>query len=208
MYLGFSAVVQGRKVGVDTGSGRHVGVQVEVTMKTDASAVKGIASRRVQGKVRHFDVSRPWFLDHVFKEEIRLQKVLRTDNRADGHPKRGDAGKQQAQMNGARMAAISSGDHVSPVIDTRGGGEDMTSAIIAAMSISVGQASAQERRSLQHEKDCIRRCSGQPGHMEIKDSLGPDTLSTGIHGTERRHDEPAFGLGTVERVRGGSKEPS
>ena len=46
------------------------------------------------------------FWINVSKEEIGLQKVPATDNRADGRPKRGDPGKPQAQMGGARMAAI------------------------------------------------------------------------------------------------------
>ncbi len=46
---------------------RDIGVYVGVNICTDASAAKGIASRRGLGKVRHIDVSQLWIQDKVFK---------------------------------------------------------------------------------------------------------------------------------------------
>ncbi len=39
---------------------RDLGVSIGVNVKTDASAAKGIASRKGLGKVRHIDVSQLW----------------------------------------------------------------------------------------------------------------------------------------------------
>ena len=58
-------------------------------------------------------------------------------------------GNPLAQMSGARIAALSCKHHVSPVIHTHGGGEDVMPRTIAAMSTFVGRTSVKHSRSQQ-----------------------------------------------------------
>ena len=60
-----------------------LGMKVRIRVKTDASAAKGIASRRGAGKVRHIEVSQLWVQDKVAAGEVVLQKVGTHDNIAD-----------------------------------------------------------------------------------------------------------------------------
>ena len=50
---------------------------------TDASAAKGIASRRGIGKVRHIEVHQLWIQYTVAKGEIKNVKVRGEDNMSD-----------------------------------------------------------------------------------------------------------------------------
>jgi len=60
-----------------------LGVDLGLTVKTDASAAKGIASRKGIGKVRHIEVSQLWLQDKVRIGEIEIVKVDGVDNAAD-----------------------------------------------------------------------------------------------------------------------------
>ncbi len=60
-----------------------LGIPMEIVVKTDASAAKGIASRRGAGKVRHIDVHQLWVQDLVAKGEIIILKVPGSENLAD-----------------------------------------------------------------------------------------------------------------------------
>ena len=57
--------------------------EVRVKIKTDASAAKGIASRRGAGKVRHIEVSQLWIQQEVATGRIKIVKVKGVDNVAD-----------------------------------------------------------------------------------------------------------------------------
>ena len=61
----------------------ELGVKIGVKLKTDASAAKGIATRRGMGKVRHIEVSQLWFQDKVAKGEIKVEKIDGVKNVAD-----------------------------------------------------------------------------------------------------------------------------
>ena len=50
------------------------GVETKVTVKTDASAAKGIASRRGSGKVRHIEVSQLWVQSKVAQGALKNTK--------------------------------------------------------------------------------------------------------------------------------------
>ena len=65
-----------------------LGVEVKVRLKTDATAAKGIATRRGLGKVRHIEVNQLWLQEKVTAGEIEVIKVPRAENRADAltHP--------------------------------------------------------------------------------------------------------------------------
>ena len=58
--------------------GKNIGqkkICLKVKIKTDASAAKGIASRRGAGKVRHIELNQLWMQDKVVKGEIYVGKV-------------------------------------------------------------------------------------------------------------------------------------
>ena len=47
-----------------------LGVKLKIQIKTDASAAKGIASRRGVGKIRHIEVSQLWIQEKVADSTI------------------------------------------------------------------------------------------------------------------------------------------
>ena len=58
-------------------------VKFKLEILTDASAAKGIASRRGLGKVRHLEVHYLWVQDHVASGNFILRKVWGKENPAD-----------------------------------------------------------------------------------------------------------------------------
>ena len=85
---------------------RDLGVSIGVNVKTDASAAKGIASRKGLGKVRHIDVSQLWLQDKVSKGEILIEKVSMHVNLADAMTKHVDSGKLNSHMNAVGLAIV------------------------------------------------------------------------------------------------------
>ena len=65
--LGIQAMMREFQVNVD--------VDVQVTLKTDASAAMGIAMCRGLGKVKHIDVTQLWVQDKVAEKKILIKKV-------------------------------------------------------------------------------------------------------------------------------------
>ena len=59
------------------------GVKVRIRLSTDASAAKGIASRRGLGKIRHIEVNQLWLQDKVAEGIIEVRKVNGKENIAD-----------------------------------------------------------------------------------------------------------------------------
>ena len=51
------------------------GLKASVQLNTDASAAKGIASRKGLGKIRHVEVQQLWLQDKVASGEIVVKKV-------------------------------------------------------------------------------------------------------------------------------------
>ena len=64
---------------------KEFGVDMRIRVSTDASAAKGIASRRGLGKVlaRHIEVNQLWVQDKVANGEIEIRKVDVKVNIAD-----------------------------------------------------------------------------------------------------------------------------
>ena len=60
-----------------------LGVKRGIKLKTDASAAKGIATRRGLGKVRHIEVSQLWLQEKVQRGDIDVIKVPGKTNKAD-----------------------------------------------------------------------------------------------------------------------------
>ena len=72
--------------------------EFKLEVLTDASAAKGIASRRGLGKVRHFEVHYLWVQDHVANGTFSLRKVWGKENPADLMTKGLPASEVQAHL--------------------------------------------------------------------------------------------------------------
>ena len=71
-----------------------------VTVKTDASAAKGIATRRGMGKVRHIEVNQLWVQEKVASGSLRIVKIGTDENLADHLTKYLDGQGILCHMNG------------------------------------------------------------------------------------------------------------
>lgn len=60
-----------------------LGVNTSLRVSIDATAAKGISSRKGLGKVRHIAVSQLWVQDRIRRGDFVLQKVGTEDNLAD-----------------------------------------------------------------------------------------------------------------------------
>ena len=60
-----------------------MGVRIGIRLKTDASAAKGIATRRGMGKVRHIEVNQLWLQADVARGDIKVEKINGVKNIAD-----------------------------------------------------------------------------------------------------------------------------
>jgi len=80
----YYGLVRGAPIGMGAQSMlRDMGVDCRVRVSTDASAAKGIASRRGLGKVRHIEVNQLWVQDKVSKGELEVRKVSGSVNISD-----------------------------------------------------------------------------------------------------------------------------
>ena len=59
------------------------GVRVTIRVNSDASAAKGMASRKGLGKVRHIAVNQLWIQDRVSRGDLTISKVNGKENLAD-----------------------------------------------------------------------------------------------------------------------------
>ena len=62
---------------------KDMGLEVPIEIMTDASAAKGIASRRGLGKTRHIQVHYLWVQERVGNGDFKLCKVWGGENPAD-----------------------------------------------------------------------------------------------------------------------------
>ena len=62
---------------------RDLGVEVEITMHSDASAARAAASRRGLGKVRHLQTRFLWLQDAVASKSVSLRVIPGSENPAD-----------------------------------------------------------------------------------------------------------------------------
>ena len=62
---------------------RDMGWTMRITLHSDATAAIGIARRKGLGKIRHLDVTDLWIQDTIRSKQIKLLKVLGTENVAD-----------------------------------------------------------------------------------------------------------------------------
>ena len=70
-----------------------MGIARGIKLCTDASAAKGIASRKGLGKARHVEVNQLWLQDKVGRGDINVLKVSGHENIADALTKHVEASK-------------------------------------------------------------------------------------------------------------------
>ena len=95
-----------------------LGIDVQVTIMTDATAAIGIARRRGLGKVRHLATADLWIQDRLRKKDFTLTKIPGSDNPADMLTKHVDKSIMSKHMKtlglryeGGRAASAPSIDH-------------------------------------------------------------------------------------------------
>jgi hypothetical protein len=89
---------------------RDINVHLKVKVKTDASAAKGIATRRGIGRVRHIEVHQLWVQDKVAAGELEIVKIPTHANPSDNLTKY--LGREDVQKHICSTSAfISAGRH-------------------------------------------------------------------------------------------------
>jgi len=91
-----------------------LGVQMKLDLLTDASAAKGIATRKGIGKVRHIEVSQLWLQDKARKGEIEVIKVEGSKNVADALTKAVNQEDLNRHIEKVRMTAEEGRHELSP----------------------------------------------------------------------------------------------
>jgi len=101
----YYGLVKGGSVGIGIQSMLlDMGVETEaVVLNTDATAAKGIASRRGLGKLRHLAVSQLWLQGKVASGLMRIEKVKGTENVADALTKHVERDKLQRHIESMNM---------------------------------------------------------------------------------------------------------
>ena len=80
----YYSMVKGGSIGLGTQAMiKELGVELPITMRSDASAAIGIVMRRGLGKIRHIDVSQLWLQEKVRSGEIKMIKVKSSENKSD-----------------------------------------------------------------------------------------------------------------------------
>ena len=106
---------------------KDLGVSKGLKIKTDASAAKGIATRKGLGKVRHLEVNLLWLQDKVSKGEIEIEKIPGKTNRADALTK-ALGGEELREHIGWLQAEIAKGRHpIMPATTEKTSGEESAS---------------------------------------------------------------------------------
>ena len=62
---------------------KEMGIEIPITIRSDASAAIGIVMRRGLGKIRHIDVTQLWLQDKVRSGDIKILKVKSSENNSD-----------------------------------------------------------------------------------------------------------------------------
>ena len=95
-----------------------LGVTMNIRLRTDASAAKGIATRRGLGKVRHIEVNQLWLQEKVNNGEIQVMKVKGEGNLADGltKPLEGPGVKKHVEL--TRQEVVEGRSVLTPEFET------------------------------------------------------------------------------------------
>ena len=114
-----TSIVKGAAQGLGFQSlAADLGIKLDVTIMTDATAAIGIARRRGLGKVRHLATADLWIQDRLRKKDFALVKIPGAENPADMLTKYVDKALMQKHMSklglhyeGGRAASAPSIEH-------------------------------------------------------------------------------------------------
>jgi hypothetical protein len=98
---------------------QDLGMDVEIEVRTDASAAKAIASRRGCGKVRHIDVATLWVQEKVAKKEVRLVKIPGSENLADSLTKHVDKSTLDRLFPHLNIGQVSGRHPIMPQVEAK-----------------------------------------------------------------------------------------
>ena len=130
----FYSIVKGGSVSIGVRSILcEMGVKARIRINTDASAAKGIASRRGIGKIRHIEVNQLWIQDRVARGEIELSKVPGKTNIADALTKYVECEGIQYHMANTNQTVMSGRHAIMPEMAED---EHALSCIVHTVSIS------------------------------------------------------------------------
>ena len=70
--------------------GRDLGLEMSITLLSDATAALGMSRRLGVGKIRHLDTSLLWIQQRIREKDLLAEKILGADNPADALTKHVD----------------------------------------------------------------------------------------------------------------------
>ena len=93
---------------------QDLGVKLPITLYTDSSAAKGIASRRGLGKVRHIELSELWLQDQVARGKVEVRRIRGEDNFSDSLTKHSNQDRDEQTMRGTWQRIVSGRHSIMP----------------------------------------------------------------------------------------------
>ena len=93
-----------------------MGLNMKLRVSTDASAAKGIASRRGLGKVRHVEVHQLWVQERVAQGDIEVRKVYRKTNPAESLTKHVGSEDTRVHMHHTCQEFREGRHHIAPQV--------------------------------------------------------------------------------------------
>ena len=97
-----------------TGVLRDLGIRLEITLYTDSSAAKGIASRRGLGKVRHIELSELWLQNQVARGRVEIRKIRGDDNFSDSLTKHSSQDRIEQTLRGTWQRIVGGRHEIMP----------------------------------------------------------------------------------------------
>ena len=82
------------------------GCDMNVVLRTDSSAAKGIGSRRGLGKVRHIELSQLWLQEKVTTGTVQIMKIAGVDNLSDSLTKHSTADRIGQTLRGVNQDIV------------------------------------------------------------------------------------------------------
>ena len=87
-----------------------------IELETEASAAKGIASRRGLGKVRHIELAYLWLQDQVARNKRSIRKIRGGDNFSDSLTKHSSPDRIAQTMRFTNQEFVNSRHEIMPSI--------------------------------------------------------------------------------------------
>ena len=116
----FYGIVKGASVGLGcVAMCRDLGFNMKLEVYTDASAAKGIASRRGLGKTRHIAVHYLWIQGRIRLGDFCLYKCKGTENPADLLTKHLDRNKIHAILSFISLNYVEGRAKSAPLLDKK-----------------------------------------------------------------------------------------